>query len=421
MTGTKTDERGTYKPTPLFKFDSRPRRVQVIPKGTFIDCKNWNKGKIKGKRNILAYIELLDEPVVKNSILQNDVRIDGQWCKTNTNGEFQKVINDNRLFVNSNGFPNEKSYRDENSRNVHTNLWLDAGYNELGKQILDQILGKDNVFPYPKPVELVKEIIKSIDNPEAIVLDFFAGSGTTAQAVLEKNAEDDGQRQFILVTNNEGKIMEEVCYPRVEKIIKGYNFSGKITETLYEENLSFSSLKNTDGILSEVKEIEEENKRSMQFEKIIKEIDDNKIIVYGEKNVKEKREGLGNSVKYYKTAFVGKHNILDADDKDKIQLAHHAGEMLAIAENTLEQIKKNAHWQIFESRERMTAVYFREEQDQLDEFAKEVLSLKKPVTVYMFSWEEKVEIIDFEDNKNINLKTIPQPILEIYKQIYNII
>jgi hypothetical protein len=69
----------------------------------------------------------------------------------------------------------------------------------------------------------------------------------------------------------------------------------------------------------------------------------------------------------------------------------------------------------------MTAIYFREEQDRLDEFVKEVLALKKPVTVYMFSWEEKVEIIDFEDIHNISLKTIPQPILEIYKQIYNII
>jgi len=52
---------------------------------------------------------------------------------------------------------------------------------------------------------------------------------------------------------------------------------------------------------------------------------------------------------------------------------------------------------------------------------KEVLSLKKPVTVYMFSWEEKTDVPDFEDNNKISLKTIPQPILEIYKQIYNII
>jgi len=421
MTGTKTDERGSYKPSPLFTFDDRNRRVQVIPKGTFIDCKNWKKGKIKGVRNQLAYIEVLDEPIIRNSILQNDVRVDGQWRKTDTNGEYQKVIEDNRLFINSNGFPNEKSYRDENSRNVHTNLWLDAGYNELGKQTLDQILGKDNVFPYPKPVELVKEIIKSVDNQKAVILDFFAGSGTTAQAVLEKNEEDGGQRQFILVTNNESKIMDEICYPRVKKIVNGYNFFGKIKEIVYEEMLTYSKLKNINITLTEIEELEEENKKNKQYEKIIKEIVNNKIVVYGEKNIKEKRMGLGNSVKYYKTTFVGKHNILDADDKDKIQLAHHAGEMLAIAENTLDQVKKNNYWQIFENKERITAIYFREEQDELDNFIKQVLLLKKSVTVYMFSWEEKIDIIDFEENGNINLKTIPQPILEIYKQIYNII
>ena len=95
--------------------------------------------------------------------------------------------------------------------------------------------------------------------------------------------------------------------------------------------------------------------------------------------------------------------------------------MLAIAENTLEQVKNTDYWQVFENKDEMTAVYFREEQDKLDEFVKEVLSLKKPVTVYMFSWEEKTDVPDFEDNNKISLKTIPQPILEIYKQIYNII
>ena len=208
-----------------------------------------------------------------------------------------------------------------------------------------------------KPVKMLKQLINYHKNKNAIVLDFFAGSGSAGHAVQLLNEEDGGSRQYILSTNNENNICTEYCYPRIINVIKGFNGN----------------------------------------------------------------EGLGGSLKYYKTAFVGKHNILDADDKDKILLAHHAGEMLAIAENTLNQVKKNDYWQLFENKDQMTAVYFREEQNKFDEFIDEVLSLKKPVVVYMFSWEENADVADFEDNKNINIKTIPQPILEIYKQIYNII
>ncbi|AKM78527.1 MAG: Adenine specific DNA methylase Mod [Candidatus Wolfebacteria bacterium GW2011_GWC2_46_275] len=215
-----------------------------------------------------------------------------------------------------------------------------------------------------KPVEFLAHFINiGCTDKNATILDFFAGSGSTGHAVMQMNEADKGKRQFILITNDNEIVkdkvyhpMSEACLPRMQNLIKGY----------------------------------------------------------------DKNPSLGNSIKYYKTAFVGKHNILDADDKDKIQLAHNAGGMLAIAENTLEQIKGNDYWQIFESETRMTAVYFREEQDQLDDFIDEVLLLGKPVTVYMFSWEEKVDIVDFEENRNISLKTIPQPILEIYKQIYNI-
>jgi len=65
-------------------------------------------------------------------------------------------------------------------------------------------------------------------------------------------------------------------------------------------------------------------------------------------------------------------------------------------------------------------VYFREEFDKFDGFIKRTRSLKKPVAVYVFSWEKEMEFNEFEDDKNIAVKTIPQPILEIYKRIYNL-
>ena len=127
------------------------------------------------------------------------------------------------------------------------------------------------------------------------------------------------------------------------------------------------------------------------------------------------------NIKYYKTAFIGKNNILNADDKDKIELAHNAGYMLAIAENTLEVIETNSYYQLFENKKQYTAIYFREEFSKFDDFIDKVKLLKKPVTVYIFSWEKELNLIEFENDKTRAIKTIPQPILEIYKQIYNII
>ncbi len=81
-------------------------------------------------------------------------------------------------------------------------------------------------FDYPKPVSLIKEVIKGATffkkDKEAIVLDFFAGSGTTAQAVLDLNNEDCGNRKFILCTNDDNKICSEIAYNRMQKIMNGY-------------------------------------------------------------------------------------------------------------------------------------------------------------------------------------------------------
>lgn len=92
-------------------------------------------------------------------------------------------------------------------------------------------LGLD--FPYSKPKELITHLIKITHSAkDAIILDFFAGSGTTGEAVLELNREEKSQRKFILCTNNEGQIAEEVCYPLLKKIIKGYVKKNKVDEMI---------------------------------------------------------------------------------------------------------------------------------------------------------------------------------------------
>ena len=249
----------------------------------------------------------------------------------------------------------------ENMRQVMYTI-IQGYLSEVGKNDLAKFDLGDK-FEYPKPVGLIKILLDTVLSKKAIVLDFFAGSGTTAQALLELNNEDKGERQFILVTNNENNIMRGVCYPRIKRILKGYT-----------------------------------NRR------------------------REKYVALGNSLKYYKTAFIGKSNILNATDEDKIELAHNAGELLAIAENTLELVKQNKYYQLFEdaNKEKFTAVYFREELDRFEEFTEMVEKLKRKTTVYVFSWGNEEFSDDFAYFKDVKVKTIPQPILEIYKNIYNL-
>ena len=96
--------------------------------------------------------------------------------------------------------------------------------NDKAKKTLKSIFGKTS-FDYAKPTELITMILNLYQNPNAVVLDFFAGSGTTGHAVLELNKEDGGNRQFILCTNNENNICEEVTYERLSRVVKGYTSS----------------------------------------------------------------------------------------------------------------------------------------------------------------------------------------------------
>jgi len=106
----------------------------------------------------------------------------------------------------------------------HT-IWTDSHFSasDYGTKILDLILGQRELFQYPKAPEAIKQSLLSMSNKKvALILDFFAGSGTTGHAVLELNKEDGGNRQFILCTNNENNICDEVTYPRIKKVIEGY-------------------------------------------------------------------------------------------------------------------------------------------------------------------------------------------------------
>ena len=136
------------------------------------------------------------------------------------------------------------------------------------------------VFSFPKSLHSVKDIIEIFTEIEGddIVLDFFAGSGTTGEAVLRLTKESNSKLKFILCTNNEGGIMTKVCYPRLEKCITGY--------------------KNTKG---------------------------------------ETIEGINANLRYYKTDFVDGQPT----DENKKKLVDKSTEMLCLKENCFKEVKKS--------------------------------------------------------------------------------
>lgn len=104
-------------------------------------------------------------------------------------------------------------------------IWHKPKYAAVsGTSALKSIFNTTNkIFDYPKSVNLIIDVLQTTTSKNSLILDFFAGSGTTGQAVLELNQKDNGNRQFILCTNNENQICEEVTYPRIKKVIQGYS------------------------------------------------------------------------------------------------------------------------------------------------------------------------------------------------------
>ena len=113
-----------------------------------------------------------------------------------------KMERTNRLDFNGK-FPRAKRYLNEVQEGQPPDTILkeeQVGFNSDGTKVLAQILGSDKVFSQPKPVKLIKYLIEILPgNEDAIVMDFFSGSATTAHAVMELNAQDGGNRQFIMI------------------------------------------------------------------------------------------------------------------------------------------------------------------------------------------------------------------------------
>ncbi len=279
---------------------------------------------------------------------------------------FKRYVSEDRIWfgLTGNNVPSIKRFLSEVKQGITPmTIWkyADVGHSQDATKELKEIFGGKALFTYPKPVRLLKRIIHLYSKPDSIILDFFAGSGTTLHATMQLNAEDGGHRQCILCQINEGDICRDVTYERNRRVIQGYTDSkGKSVS------------------------------------------------------------GLGNSLKYYRTAFVGKNGPKTATDEDKLTLAKKAGCLLSLAENTLYETSVNDYYQFFtDGQGHCTCIYFQEDYSRFEEFHQKVVALEcEQKTVYVFCWADGAEFAsEFEFERNVEVKSIPQPILNIYKSL----
>ena len=167
---------------------------------------------------------------------------------------YKQLLDEGRLWfgADGNGVPRKKTYLSEKEGKGVWTWWTntEVGHTQEATQELGSILGKA-IFDYPKPVRLISRIVELASSPGDIILDSFAGSGTTAHAVLSANAADGGNRKFILVEMDD--YAESITAERIKRVVSGYKADRE--EVLYDEEITIKNLAKGAEMLIEAKEI----------------------------------------------------------------------------------------------------------------------------------------------------------------------
>ena len=226
---------------------------------------------------------------------------------------------------------------------------------------LRPILNSD-IFDNPKPLYIMRKLIKSINKKDALVLDFFAGSGTTGQTVLELNKEDGGHRQFILCTNNgdkgpdSTKIAEEITYPRVKTVITGKRQDGS---------------KYSDGIPA--------------------------------------------NLRYYKINHREKKPSIDANRQD---FAPYMEDILQVKENAYKQLEVAEDFALYEAKDKYVGIVFEPfALEEIIEKIKQQNADKRPVKMYVFSYSRDALEDEYDTDFEISFVAMPEGILKTYANI----
>jgi adenine-specific DNA-methyltransferase len=219
-------------------------------------------------------------------------------CWSMIEPEFRALEAMGRIWFGGDGNsqPSVIRYLDEIEGFVPWTWWPsdEVGHTDEAKKEMHAIFGREDAFPTPKPSRLLDRIVKIATRKDSIVLDSFAGSGTTADAVLEANKRDGGNRRFILVEMED--YADRLTAERVRRVINGYAFKGTQKTELLRESLTWTKLRGADRLTGLVEKIE--NLHKHEFDRITKQVKDGDLIVTGEKTVDERAEGLGGSFTY---------------------------------------------------------------------------------------------------------------------------
>lgn len=340
----------TEKQNTLYKYDS-----------------NDGKGKWRSDNlSVRTYSANYDFPIVNpiTGVEYNPPK--GRSWMTNKE-RIQEWITETRVYfgLNGKGAPQLKRYLSEVQQGVvPTTYWSydDCGHNDEARKEIKDIFGQPP-FDSPKPTRLLKQILRLGSNNESIILDFFAGSGTTLHATMQLNSEDGGHRKCILVTNNENNICEEVTYERNRRVIQGYT-----------------------------------NAKGEEVPGLIK-----------------------NSLRYYRTGFVGRSRSM----QNMRKLVNLATDMLCIKEDLYtEQTtfgEQKTHKGVFryfdDGNKKMLIIYREEVIDELVDIIYD-MDVDQPIKVYVFSPSEDPWEGSFEDvSDKVELCALPQAIYNTYRRI----
>ena len=266
--------------------------------------------------------------------------------------------------------PYEVIYFDEINKDKKTvkerTIFYDAGTTSEAAEEQKKVFGKKEM-ENTKPIDLMIKLITLGSKKDSIVLDFFAGSGTTGHAALELNKQDGGSRRFILCTNNENKIAEKITHRRIKNAIEGYKYNGRTRK--------------------------------------------DKVVTV---------EGLGGNLKYYKTGFVPG----GGSDAHKIILANKVVEMLCIREDTFKVVRDYAQYKIYRNGNKYTLIVLASDSDSgrsslITKCKKAIIKIDCPCVVYLFSHSSEPDSEEFEEFGNkVDVKPVPEVILQIYRRIF---